>query len=381
MKPTCILLLIPVLLILHSCGKDVPDAKTARKIINIRIGTYGNTLRGVAVSWRNNSEQDSIKWGYTPYLEKGCSPAIRTEDFKEFRFEYIFPTLKPKDTVFFSLYDSQNKNWTETRKFNTASDTASTHFTFTFTGDSRSNLDDWMLVANKIEPSDFTLFLGDITLDGTKGYYWDEWYFHGKALLEKRLLFHTYGNHDKGPYYEKQFALPGNKYYYSFITGNVLFICLNSEAPDDAVQYEWLKNTLEEYKNTTWKLVFYHKPFFTNRMELTEVLGTWWKTFDDYGVDLILNGHTHNYQRTKPINRNVDSSAAVAKYGSGPNEGRCQIIAGGAGAPATDLYMHWYTLKGVITYHYCVAKVQDHSFTIKAIDMKGNVIDSLTLIK
>ncbi|HSH64620.1 MAG TPA: T9SS type A sorting domain-containing protein [Bacteroidia bacterium] len=36
---------------------------------------------------------------------------------------------------------------------------------------------------------------------------------------------------------------------------------------------------------------------------------------------------------SKPINRNVSTSSPVTKYGSGPKEGRCEIVCGGAGAP------------------------------------------------
>jgi len=381
MKTFTSMLLIVSGILLFTCSKDVPKADDATRIRNIHFGSYHNTLSGVAVMWRNNSKSDSIRWGYSAQFEKGRYPAKQSDNYKNFTFEYDFPVLNAADTVFYSLYDSQISQWTTTSIFKTGSDTTHNNFSFTFVGDSRTNLDDWMLVSGNIQASDFCLFLGDITSDGKEGYYWDEWYQHGATFLGKTLVFHTYGNHDVGPYYEKQFALPGNKYYYSFIEGNVLFICLNSEDPGNITQYNWLKSTLESYKNMTWKVVYFHKPFYTNNIELKQCFSTWWKTFDDYGVDLILNGHTHNYQRTKPINRNIDTLNPVASYGSGADQGRCQIIAGGAGAPLSKLTMNWYTKLGTISYHYCIAEVNGNTMKIKAVDMTGNIIDSFTLSK
>ena len=381
MKIITCLFFIAVLIPLIECSKDVPKVNNAEHIKNVHFGSYHNTLNGVAVMWRNNSESDSIKWGYTAQLEKGKFTALRSDNYKNVMFEYVFPVLHASNTVYYSLFDSQTRLWSDTYVFYTAADTSQNNFRFTFVGDSRTNLYDWMVVANKIEPADFSLFLGDITADGKEGYFWEQWYNYGRTYIDKNLVFHTYGNHDKGPYYEKQFALPGNKYYYSFVNGNVLFICLNSEDLNNTDQYNWLENTLETYKNMTWKVVYFHKPFFTNRIQLRQCFSTWWKTFDDYGVDLILNGHTHNYQRTEPINRNVDTLHPVSNYGNGTGEGRCQIIAGGAGAPLSKLAWNWYTKVGVVSCHYCIAEVNGNSFKIKAIDVSGNIIDSLTLSK
>ena len=75
---------------------------------------------------------------------------------------------------------------------------------------------------------------------------------------------------------------------------------------------------------------------------------SWWQTFDDYGIDMILNGQAHNYQRTKPINRNIDTENPVEKYGSNPEQGRCQINLGGAGAEIEDVVLPetgWYVFE------------------------------------
>ena len=97
-------------------------------------------------------------------------------------------------------------------------------------GDSRTNLDDWEAAANKMDAdsADFFLFLGDHVASGDNTVDWDNWYLRGAKFLENNLIYHTGGNHEYGSIYLNQFVMPGNKEWYSFEFGNVLFICLLS---------------------------------------------------------------------------------------------------------------------------------------------------------
>ena len=122
----------------------------------------------------------------------------------------------------------------------------------------------------------------------------------------------------KGP--KRQIDHMGN---YSFDYGNAHFVFLNAnphlfnalvdftaifaEAPGNFPPYpkvlrEWLINDLDS-SDKPWKIVVYHQPAFSsgyatlrnNQMrQITQVL-------QDHGVNLVYNGHEHNYQRTRPI--------------------------------------------------------------------------------
>ncbi len=110
---------------------------------------------------------------------------------------------------------------------------------------------------------------------------------------------------------------------------------------------------------------------------------TWWKAFDDYGVDMTFHGHTHNYQRTKPINRNVSTDSPVEFYGSGEGMGRCQVVTGGAGVglsgPADPNL--WWLEKSVSIHHSCNIDIDGDKLTFKAMDINRVVFDSLILDK
>ena len=76
------------------------------------------------------------------------------------------------------------------------------------------------------------------------------------------------------------------------------------------MQYAFVKNDLETAAakpNIKWIIVNYHKPMYTspntcNSCEPLKLLrDTYHPLFDDNRVDLVLQGHVHNYQRTYPI--------------------------------------------------------------------------------
>ncbi len=368
--------------IITSCNKEVSDASDAMQIKCIRFGTYHNTLKGVSIFWRNNSINDSIKWGYSPTFEKGSFAAEYTRTYTNNQFEYTFPVLIARDTIYYTLFDSQNKSWTDVKKLLTSTDTSSNIFSFTFMGDSRTNFSDWQSVAESVEKTDFTLFLGDIMDDGKKGKYWDLWFDYGKSFTENNLVFHTLGNHDIGMWYEKLFPRPNTEVYYSFVQGNALFICLNSCDASNSQQDAFLKEQLSLHSDKMWKIVYFHHPFFSYSNHLiSSNIYTWWKTFDDYGVDLVLCGHTHNYQRTKPMILQNNVASIATRYGSELGQGRCQIVAGGAGGPLNPPLYQWFTNNSFSFYHYGKIEINENKLHITVKSVDGILRDSLTLQK
>jgi hypothetical protein len=62
--------------------------------------------------------------------------------------------------------------------------------------------------------------------------------------------------------------------------------------------------------NIKWKVVYFHKPIYTsptNHAAETTVRNAMHPLFDKYGVDLVLQGHNHNFERSKPLKFNSAS--------------------------------------------------------------------------
>ena len=105
------------------------------------------------------------------------------------------------------------------------------------------------------------------------------------------------GNDASG--YREYFTLPNNERYYDFVEGPVHFFALNSyKEPDgmtaDSEQARWLKSKLETSKSP-WQVVFFHHPPYSSGWHQSSTNMRW--PFEEWGVDAVLNGHDHGYER------------------------------------------------------------------------------------
>lgn len=371
------------------------------QVKHIRWGTNKNPLTNLVITWRNAGTTDSIQWGYTPNLEKKAAAGLRRAGYTENFFNFMFPTVNPSSIIYYKIYDSSTKKWGSQRQFRTSPDENKNEFSFAAIGDSRDGMAAWTKVSNQANgryKTDFTVFNGDIVADASVKSQWDSWFNAGSAYLENNLVLHALGNHDaKGTStYLNNFESPevnGQSLYYAVRYANAIFITLNSEDATNTAQYNWLKTTLAAASadpSIQWKIISFHRPFYTvgsHAGEMNNQYSTWWKAFDDNGVDLILNGHDHMYERTKPINRNVSTSAPVTKYGSGPNEGRCEIVCGGAGAPFYSGKANAFVEKLVTNKnHFCKLNVRPlpnggTELRDSTFDSDGNLIDNFVITK
>jgi hypothetical protein len=105
--------------------------------------------------------------------------------------------------------------------------------------------------------------------------------------------------------------------YYSFDYGNVHFLSMatakNKVIPynETSKQYEFVKDDLKrayENKSINWIVVYSFRTFYssnTTHPGLDELQDAYHPLFDKYHVDLVLQAHNHNYQRTYPLSYNV----------------------------------------------------------------------------
>ena len=88
-------------------------------------------------------------------------------------------------------------------------------------------------------------------------------------------------------------------------------------SPYPSVLREWLINDLDS-SSQTWKVVVFHQPAFSSgnatvkNSQMRQVA----KFLEDHGVNLVFNGHEHNYQRTFPIR--AEAGVATAPNPAGP---------------------------------------------------------------
>jgi predicted phosphodiesterase len=105
------------------------------------------------------------------------------------------------------------------------------------------------------------------------------------------------GNHDSSSY-ASLFGQPSM--LYAFDAGQARIIMLNTEDSESA-NAQFLENELKNTKQP-WKIVAMHKPLYTSpstHPEEKELAAKLQPLIDKYGVQLVLYGHNHNYERIK----------------------------------------------------------------------------------
>ncbi len=189
------------------------------------------------------------------------------------------------------------------------------------------------------------------------------------------------GNHDRytcdmwnqtGPYFEL-FTNPGDglsgglasnhKSYYAFDYGNVHFVSVESDRlglEDDPGLYAWLEADLKaaRAKRYDWIVAFQHQPPYSKgshdsdeQYECYKLRTNLVPLYEKYGVDLVLAGHSHSYERSHLLHghhgmsdevarnpgviktrwaKGADGVDVLEKTGCGEGSGTMYVVTGGA---------------------------------------------------
>jgi len=290
--------------------------------------------------------------------------------------------LKPATRYHYRV--SYRNTTLETASFTTAPVPGTPNWRMVAYGDNRTFPDTHKrIVAQilKLNPS-MIIHSGDLVSDGDSYEQWKEQYFDPmKGLSENITVFPSLGNHERNsPHYYQYMSLPdeNGESYYSFDYGNAHFIALNSnagEAPFDinSEQTQWLIKDLKEHAAAEWKIVFFHHPLFrchpTRGIEPQRWV--WQEVFEEYGVDLVVNGHDHYYQRTY----------AIGNYQGKPSRGVYHLISGGGGAPNYPIVPKVHAANRRSVHHITVMDFLGDRIVGRAIDDEGNVFDAFVYDK
>lgn len=162
---------------------------------------------------------------------------------------------------------------------------------------------DMMIQYRALFPFEFVLMMGDNMYGGeTPQDFQKKFAEPYKALLDNQVKFYaTLGNHDQALQTNYENFNMNGKEYYRFKKGNVAFYSLNSNYMDPK-QVKWLEDELAK-DTSEWKVCFFHHPPYSSAKahgsdsQLRDVVEP---IFLKYGVNVVLTGHDHVYERIKP---------------------------------------------------------------------------------
>jgi len=345
------------------------------------------TQDAITVMWETNREATAtVRFGLDDSLPETAAGERAT--IHEVRLEGLQPQTGYYYRATAVAADGQTIS-SPLLSFQTASRPESP-FAFVVIGDTQFNprvaktLTDMMW----LQRPNFVVAVGDLVDDGPEKWQWTDQFFPGmQPLISRVALFPVLGNHERNTqHYYKYMSLPDPEYYYTFAYGNAQFFMLdsNKDASPGSKQWNWLENALRQ-STAEWKFVAYHHPSYSSdeddygdmwrgRSEYGDMrLRPLSKLYDQYGVDIVWNGHIHSYERSWPLK---DDQAVE-------DRGTIYVVTGGGGgglevAGPVKPYFQNNVKHG---HHYCLAAVNGRTLEFKAFDMEGRLFDYLKIDK
>jgi hypothetical protein len=194
-------------------------------------------------------------------------------------------------------------------------------FNFGAAGDFGCTLDATSTVKNMVEKGiELNLGLGDYSYQPTA----DCWLNITKPIFNKTRI--SIGNNDNITEYMNVFNL--TRQYYSFDIQNVHFLAISTELQNEADKRDQLKFVENDLNKTSsnpaidWIVVYFHRQAYTsvslNKAD-TIIRDTYHPLFDKYNVDIVLQAHNHNYERSYPLNYNKVNSDNPIKVSNETN--------------------------------------------------------------
>jgi hypothetical protein len=243
------------------------------------------------------------------------------------------------------------------------------------------------------------------------------------------VLWPAYGNRDgygsdsamnTGPYYDI-FTLPkqgeaggvasGTEAYYSFDYANIHFVCLESSETNRAPagpMLSWLQRDLAA-NTQPWVIALFHHPPYSKgshdsdaEVELVQMRQNALPILENFGVDVVLAGHSHSYERSFLLDGHYGDSATFSAtmkkdggsgrpdasrayhkptYSMAPHEGTVYVVAGTSGKIAGGTLNHpaMFSSQGVLGS--VVLDVNGNRLDATFLDSTGVRRDYFTIVK
>ncbi|MFI6096329.1 purple acid phosphatase family protein [Lentzea sp. NPDC051213] len=340
----------------------------------LRIGTVAGEF-GEAVPAEVRALTSDLAWQtpdhtFSPHLEKAV-----TQYYLHVRLGDLVPNTTYYYVVGHQGYDPTTSGRVgEIATFRTAPAAGSTAgFSFTAFGDQGvgyNALATNSLIAD-LAPR-FHVAMGDLSyaLNGEGGHpaedlydarKWDSFFQQNEVIAAGIPWMVALGNHEMEGWYDNhgyggmraRFSMPDNAWdgstcIYSWRYQNVGLIsldgndiCFNSPSNLDYTggrQQTWLKAQLARFRadpTIDFIVAYCHQCTYSTSSSNGAELGAqqrWAPLFDQYQVDLVLNGHNHVYERTDPIRAGKATRRAPVRSTIDPaKDGTTYITAGGGG--------------------------------------------------
>lgn len=224
----------------------------------------------------------------------------------------------------------------------------------------------------------------------------DDWFNMNQALFSQAPFMPARGNHEGGNHetdcadrFPTRFALPSPENYYSFRYGGAHFLIVDTNLGygRGSQQRNFIESNLQSASSdpyVKWTFaVFHHPPFSTTTFEDTTARSELSPLFDRYGVDVVITGHAHVYERTFPVR--ADGTVLSRNLSEYTNPGApIYMVTGGGGASPYPGDIKCgssepWSAKCVEVFEFLEFRVTGTEILLSATDKNSQVFDTFAL--
>ena len=280
---------------------------------------------GVVVMWQTPKEEKGcVHYGEKKLDKEVCEDETTqyhrveiTDLQKETRYRYSVDAVSIKVDNSGRSFETLNDDTNRTQRIWVQGDSGN------FNSAQQENYKAMMNYVGDDKKIDTWLMLGDNAYrSGTQKQFNRGLFNAFSEMLKRHVVWPVIGNHDarRWAFYDI-FEFPtkgesggvasGSESYFSFENGNVHFVLLDSQTvdrDDDGEMAEWLKKDLSANQKL-WTIVIFHHPpytkgshdsdsYYDSRGRMVQMRENIVPILEKYDVDLVLNGHSHVYERS-----------------------------------------------------------------------------------
>ena len=349
---------------------------------------------GMVVQWRSNSV---VEHSWVKYWQLNTADTVSVEaerqllEDRQLRNDrYVSHFTASLDSLLpgtaYQYVVGHHDAVSDTLQFTTA-DTDNA-FAFTWFGDVHND-EAWGALAQRAAQryprTAFHIISGDLVNTGLNADDWDALFGYSGGVFGKMPLMAVPGNHDSqdglgASRFKQLLRYPGNGpeglplgFTYAFRYENALFLMIDVVTFTAAEQREWVARQLE-VSDATWKFVVFHFPQYTSEESYPDIVREWVPLFDEYGVDIVMNGHFHYYLRTAPLKGGEIQPEMT--------DGTTYIMSIGTSGKNEDGITEPYAVKRMNEGHlYQHMGIKDNRLDYVCLDAAGNVEDQFSIVK
>ncbi|MEW5848342.1 MAG: metallophosphoesterase [Myxococcota bacterium] len=423
----CVLVALPLLTaLLH------PSLASAQTLVRQPYLQQG-TPNSIVIVWRTNVATDSrVQYGTAPdsLTQTASNPAQVTQH------EVTITGLTPGTRYYYNVGTTSTVLAGDATHYFETSPTPGTKkkTRLWVVGDSgtggtrQAQVRDAMLAAVGSDRPHLYLHMGDMAYnDGTDSEFTDNFFAPYASVMRNTVVWPTLGNHEghssdsgtqSGPYYQA-YVLPtggqaggvpsGTEAYYSFDYANVHFIVLDSyDSPRNVggAMLTWLQSDLAATQQD-WIVAYWHHPAYTKGSHNSDTEGALidmrenaLPILEAAGVDLVLAGHSHIYERSYLIDGAYGTPTTATGHildngdgkpgGTGPyrkqtgqnaHNGAVYVVAGHGGTGVSGAGNHPVMYFSEVAHGSCILDVQENRLSLLNIRYDGVQTDQFTILK